>query len=886
MTIEPGTRLGPYEIVSPIGAGGMGEVWRARDTRLDRDVAIKVLPPGLAESELFLQRFEREAKTISQLNHSHVCTLYDVGATSADDSTTVHYLVMELLEGESLADRVKKGPLPLPDVLKFGRQIASALDAAHRQGITHRDLKPGNVMLTKSGAKLLDFGLAKTATESTAPIDGLTNMPTAARPLTTEGTILGTFQYMAPEQLEGLEADARTDIFALGAVLYEMATGRRAFQGQTKTSLIAAIVSSQPEPISSVAPMAPPALDHVVRKCLEKDADDRWQSAHDVASELEWISEAGSQAGVASAITIRRRTREWLAWLAAVVVVATIAVLVTKKLQPAPPPPPPPMMFSIQAPKGTWLTGINPSPDGRKLLLRVIDERGEPRLWVRSVVTGTLKELDGTTDANSPFWSPDGQWIGFFARSKLLKVPADGRSRPIEIAETPVWSVATWGQDGTILFAPSWDTPIYGVSDKGGIPEPVTTLEPGEASHVFGYRRGDGRIMVGVAMKQAGGRKDEEGIYVETPGETARKLVLRINPFTLSLSSRGLLTYTDDPPKITLRRFDQKTLELKDPEEYGLPLQVQTADNSDDLRVFAQIDRGPESLRTATWYDRSGKVIGTIGEPGYIESPAISPDETRVALEYTRDGVQEIRNYEVRRGIATSVHKSEVKWRQIWTPDGRSIVFALQTESGKSDIVRASADGTGDATTLVKGEHYATPNSISRDGRWLVFASDSANDPTYDLWIEDLDNPGKPRRLINSPNGIGEGDGAFSPDASWVAYRANEGAREEVYVVNVQSGKRIRVSRDGGFQPRWRGDQRELFYLTRADEIMAVSVESKGDELIIGEPRALFKAPILGWNRLYDATGDGQRFLVLTGEQYRPTSATILLNWFERPAAD
>jgi serine/threonine-protein kinase len=501
-------------------------------------------------------------------------------------------------------------------------------------------------------------------------------------------------------------------------------------------------------------------------------------------------------------------------------------------------------------------------------------------------VTGTLKELDGTTDANSPFWSPDGQWIGFFARSKLLKVPADGRSRPIEIAETPVWSVATWGQDGTILFAPSWDTPIYGVSDKGGIPEPVTTLEPGEASHVFGYRRGDGRIMVGVAMKQAGGRKDEEGIYVETPGETARKLVLRINPFTLSLSSRGLLTYTDDPPKITLRRFDQKTLELKDPEEYGLPLQVQTADNSDDLRVFAQIDRGPESLRTATWYDRSGKVIGTIGEPGYIESPAISPDETRVALEYTRDGVQEIRNYEVRRGIATSVHKSEVKWRQIWTPDGRSIVFALQTESGKSDIVRASADGTGDATTLVKGEHYATPNSISRDGRWLVFASDSANDPTYDLWIEDLDNPGKPRRLINSPNGIGEGDGAFSPDASWVAYRANEGAREEVYVVNVQSGKRIRVSRDGGFQPRWRGDQRELFYLTRADEIMAVSVESKGDELIIGEPRALFKAPILGWNRLYDATGDGQRFLVLTGEQYRPTSATILLNWFERPAAD
>jgi len=354
MTIESGSRLGPYEIISPIGAGGMGEVWRARDTRLDRDVAIKVLPPGLAENELFLQRFEREAKAISQLNHSHVCTLYDVGASSSDGSATVHYLVMELLEGESLADRVKKGPLPLHDVLKFGRQIASALDAAHRQGITHRDLKPGNVMLTKSGAKLLDFGLAKTATEGKAPIDGLTNMPTAAKPLTTEGTILGTFQYMAPEQLEALEADARTDIFALGAVLYEMATGRRAFQGQSKTSLIAAIVSSQPEPISTVAPMTPPALDHVVRKCLEKDADDRWQSAHDVASQLQWISEAGSQAGVATPVTVRKRTREKLAW--GIAALAVLGLLGTVAWPRALPRHEPSMQASLFLTRGAWFT--------------------------------------------------------------------------------------------------------------------------------------------------------------------------------------------------------------------------------------------------------------------------------------------------------------------------------------------------------------------------------------------------------------------------------------------------------------------------------------------------------------------------------------------------
>jgi len=572
MTVEAGTRLGPYAIAAPIGAGGMGEVWRARDTRLDRDVAIKVLPPGLAENELFLQRFEREAKAISQLNHSHVCTLYDVGAFSIDGSATLHYIVMELLDGESLADRVKKGPLPLHDVLKFGRQIASALDAAHRQGITHRDLKPGNIMLTKSGAKLLDFGLAKTATEGRAPVDGLTNMLTEEKPLTTEGTILGTLQYMAPEQLEGLEADARTDIFALGAVLYEMATGRRAFLGQSKTSLIASIVSSQPEPISSVAPMSPPALDHVVRKCLEKDADDRWQSAHDVAGQLQWISEAGSQAGVASAITIRRRTREWLGWLAVVVVVATIAVLVSKTLQPAPPAPPPPMMFSIQAPAGTWIDQVTPSPDGTSLLLHLYDERGEPRFWVQSVSTGSLKELKGTTNAYAPFWSPDGNWVGFFFQSRMLKVSADGGSSPIEIAETGNWGgYPAWGKNGTILFSPSWDTPISGVSEKGGTPKPVTTLEPGEYAHRDPVWLDDGRIMFNVLMSESGGRKGEEGIYIQTPGESAKRFVTKENPGTWGLTSGRLGTYKEDPPSLTLRTFNPKTLEIGAPAVYPLP---------------------------------------------------------------------------------------------------------------------------------------------------------------------------------------------------------------------------------------------------------------------------------------------------------------------------
>jgi Tol biopolymer transport system component len=707
-------------------------------------------------------------------------------------------------------------------------------------------------------------------------------MPTEEKPLTTEGTILGTFQYMAPEQLEGLEADARTDIFALGAVLYEMATGQRAFQGQSKTSLIAAIVSSQPEPISSLAPMSPPSLDHLVRKCLEKDADGRWQSAHDVAGQLEWIADAGSQAGVASAITVRRRTRSWMGWLAAVVVVATIAVLATKALQPTPPADPPPMMFSVQAPAGTSIANVLPSPDGSTLLLRVVDERGETHLWVQSVTTGSLKELSGTTRSSAPFWSPDGQWVGFFSQSKMFKIAADG-GRPIEIAETRRWGNAHWGENGIVLFSPSWDTPIYGVSDKGGTPEPVTTLGPGESNHRNPRWLEDGRISFRVGMSDSGGRRDEQGVYIQTPGESDKQLVFATNGWA-GLTSRGLLTFTNDPPSVSISPFNPKSLEVGEPTTYALPSQLQAWGRSYDLRIGALVPRGPDRKSTATWYSRDGEVLGTIGEPGFIESPAISPDETHVALEYRQDGDQEIRNFELRRGVSISVHKSPVKWRNMWSPDGREILFALQTEPEKSDIVAVNADGTGDVRTLVKGEHYATPSSISKDGRWLVFSSDSADDPTYDIWIEDLENPGQPRRLVDSARGIGEFNARISPDARWVAYATTENGRDEVYVVNVESGKRTRVSLDGGYQPRWRGDQREIFYITDADEVMAASVDEEGGELIFGTPRVLFEAPILGHNNLYDVTGDGQRFLVLTGEQYRPTSATILVNWFERPA--
>jgi Tol biopolymer transport system component len=797
----------------------------------------------------------------------------------------LHFLAMELVEGEDLAARIGRGAIPVEETLPLALQIASALEAAHERGVIHRDLKPPNIKVTPEGKiKVLDFGLAKAFGPDTSdPMTSPTMSPTVTSAGSTAiGVILGTAAYMSPEQAKGKPVDRRADIWSFGVVLLEMLTGRLLFRGESVAETIAAVLRAEPD-LSGLPANTPPRVRRLIERCLRKDPQSRLRDIGDARMVVEEAIAGREWENVPPAQETTAGRQGFLPWILVAMLAVLSAVLGIAIWRPAPPAPPPPMMFSVQAPTGTWINQVSPSPDGTNLLLRLFDERGEPRFWVQSVATGSLKELAGTTNAYAPFWSPDGQWVGFFSRSKMFKVAADGGSSPIEIADMPNWWGSTdWGENGTILFSPSWDTPIYGVSDKGGTPEPITTLEPGESAHLSPAWLADGRISFTVLMNDSGGRRDEEGIYIQTPGDPGKQFVLAADRRT-GLTSRGLVTYAGDPPSISIRTFDPKTLEIGAPTVYALPSQMQRWGNSDDLRIAALVPKGPDRLRTATWYNRGGEIIGTIGEPGFIESPAISPDETHVALEYMQDGVQEIRNYELRRGISISVHKSAVKWRQMWSPDGSEILFAFQTEPGKSDIVAVDADGTGGVRTLVKGEHYATPTSVSKDGQWLVFSSDSADDPTSDIWIEDLENPGKPRRLVESSKGIDESNGRFSPDARWVAYTTNESGREEVYVVNVESGKRTRVSLSGGFQPRWPSDQREIFYLTNANEIMAASVDVEGDELIFGEPRVLFEAPILGFNDLYDVTSDGQRFLVLTGEQYRPTSATILLNWFERP---
>src|SRR5579864_245110 len=472
MALAPGARLGPYEIQSPLGAGGMGEVYRAKDTRLDRTVAVKILPSHLSDNPEARQRFEREARTISSLNHPNICTLHDVGHQEGTD-----FLVMEYLEGETLGARLTKGPLSPEQVLKYGIEICEGLERAHKSGVIHRDLKPGNIMLTKSGAKLMDFGLAKATPAHEPPVSSLTmtiSGPSADQPLTVQGTVVGTFQYMSPEQVEGKEADARSDIFALGAVLYEMATGKRAFEGKTTASVIAAVLERDPPPVSTVRPMAPPALDRVVKTCLAKDPDERFQNVHDVKLQLKWIAESGSPAGAPVSTAARRTNREKLAWslVCAFVMLAVIFALWTY-LRPRSAGPGPILAF-VPPPTDTRLLafgfGSGPavvSPDETKLAFSAIDQNGAIKLWTRSLRASDATAVPGTDGAAAPFWSPDSRSLGFFAGGKLKTVELNGGNLQV-LADSSARSTSAWAPDGTILFKPASNSPLFRISAAGG----------------------------------------------------------------------------------------------------------------------------------------------------------------------------------------------------------------------------------------------------------------------------------------------------------------------------------------------------------------------------------------------------------------------------------
>jgi Tol biopolymer transport system component len=886
MALAPGTRLGPYETLSLLGVGGMGEVYRARDTRLERTVAIKILSQ-LSSDSAHKQRFEREARAISSLNHPNICTLHDIGHQDGID-----YLVMECVEGETLAKRLEKGPLPVDQVLKVGAQIADALDKAHRSGIVHRDLKPSNIILTPTGAKLLDFGLAK---PTSALVEVATMTATNVQtPVTERGTIVGTFQYMSPEQVEGRELDGRSDIFSLGAVLYEMVTGQRAFEGKSRLSVASAILEKEPAPITTLKPLAPAALDHTIRTCLAKDPNDRWQTARDLSHELKWTSEAGSQAGV-PAVSGRnsRIARERIAWTAAAVLLCALAaVSVAFHLKKDAPsamnvrsmiPPPADNQFGAFA-WNRFLPAL--SPDGSQLVVPVMDTQGKLALWLRGLNDlGQGRILPGTDQGAFPFWSPDSRSIGFFTPGKLKRIDIQGDLVQDLADVTGFPRGGTWGSSGIILYTPGVSSELYQIPASGGTPskvtERITSLK--ERSHRWPTFLPDGRHFLFFVADEE--QPDVQGVYAGSLDTKEHHLVVKTFVGTV-YERAGTIVYVRDGAIVT-QPFDERKLVVSG-EPVAMPdhVAVNTTNNTALFSVspagnlvYYPAPSGPFAL---SWYDRDGKRGDTL-DTGPIRDIALSPDGTRVAESiYNPNGLNpDLWIYEVGRRTKTRLTSSlEDESAPVWQPDGQFVLFSSAFSGTPDHILRTRSDSSGGIETVLKSEGVnETPGSICRDGRYLAYTRSSKDSPAS-IWILPLTGDRKPFALIQTRSS----SPVFSPDCKWIAYVSSQNTGlPEVYVANFPDAThRYQVSARNANLPRWRGDSKELFYYSRPDNsIVAVNVEEKAGELSLGTPRTLFPvsspyASFLG----FDVTPDGKRLLISTVNF--PTNnipLTLVTNW-------
>ena len=877
--LSAGTRLGPYEILAPIGAGGMGEVYRARDTRLNRTVAVKILPSHLSENPEARQRFDQEARTISSVNHPNICTLFDVGHQDGTD-----YLVMEYLEGETLADRLRKGPLPLEQVMRYGADICDGLEKAHRCGVIHRDLKPGNIMLTRVGAKLMDFGLAKTSVANAASASNLTmttSTPAASHPLTAQGTVVGTFQYMSPEQVEGNPADARSDIFALGAVLYEMTTGKRAFEGRTAASAMAAVLEREPPPITSVQPMTPPAFEKLVKACLAKHPDDRWQTAHDVKLQLQQILEGGSQITSSAVVAVPRKRSGKLIWALSALsaVLAAVAIFLLYQASQKQLPvlrleinPPDKLQFNLSGDHG-GPAAI--SPDGRRLVFSAYGSAGT-QLYLRSLDSTSVQALPGTEGGMFPFWSPDSRSVAFFTDDKLKRIEVNGGT-PVIICDSTLGRGGSWGPDGTIVAALSYNTGLSRVPASGGTPTAITTIDGVHySSHRWPAFLPDGKHFLYIGVRHNAPTSPDTAVFFASLDGKENRLLLHTLSNAVYASGRllfqrenSLMAQAFNPAN---GKFSGEPQTLSENIQFDPGLWRMNVSISDDgMLVYSSgTTSGTEML---TWYDRTGKKVGTVGEQGEFYDLDLSPDGKKIATTELNTAVATIWVHDLETNLKTRLTFSGgAHLTPIWSPDGKQVAFTSNQQAAIS--VKTLGSSAPDHTLLSSPTPiYQAVSDWSQDGRYLLY--EQGTGLNTDVWALPMTGSGKPFLYAT-----GASRGTFSPDGRWVAYVGQEGGRPEVFVAPFPwTGTKWQVSNGGGAGPRWREDGKELFYFD-LNGVMAVQVDGSGSAFDVGGNKLLFRLPLRGIiGREYAPTRDGQRFIAVTPSEGSSQSLTLVQNW-------